>query len=85
MCCSELSRADLTDHQQRLDNATHERDSALQQAQDMADKLDVVQIERDQLQQELESAQNQADELQFQFEELNSRSVCFILRMSLQL
>ena len=50
-----------------------ERDSTLQQAQEMSEQLDSAEKERDQLQLALESYQNQIEELQFQLEEISSQ------------
>ena len=56
-----------------MSEATNERDSTLQEAQDLADRLEKLQGERDDLKLVLENAQVQIDELQFQLDELNTR------------
>ena len=61
--------------QQRIENSSSERDSTLQEAQEIADRLDSAEREKDQLQLALELAQNQIDELQFQLDELSKRWV----------
>lgn len=70
---SELARASSTELQQKVNDVASERDSTLQQAQEMSERLDAAEKERDQLQLELESSQNQIEELQFQLEEISSR------------
>ena len=74
MCTpSELSRATAVEVDQRVSNAAMERDSALQEAQELAERLENVERERDGLQMDLETAQIQAEELQFQLDELSNR------------
>jgi hypothetical protein len=58
-----------------VSEAASERDSTLQEAQDLADRLEKLQSERDQLKLVLESSQVQVDELQFQLDEINTRWV----------
>ena len=50
-----------------------ERDATLQEAQELAERLEKAQTERDALKLELETAQVQVDELQFQLDELSTR------------
>lgn len=59
--------------ERRVSDAAIERDSTLQEAQDLADRLENIQSERDSLKLVLENAQVQIDELQFQLDELNTR------------
>ena len=73
LCNSEIARANSTEFQQKNSSAAEERDSALQQAQEMSERLDISEKERDELQLALEASQNQMEELQFQFEEISSQ------------
>ena len=70
---SEVARASSTELQQKISDVASERDSTLQQAQVMSERLDNAEKERDQLQLVLEASQNQIEELQFQLEEISSR------------
>lgn len=70
---SEVARASSTEVQQKINDMITERDSTLQQAQEMSERLDNAENERDQLQIAFESSQNQVEELQFQVEEVTSR------------
>ena len=68
-----MARASSTELQQKVSDVLTERDSTLQQAQEMSERLDNTEKERDQLQIAFESSQNQVEELQFQLEEVTSR------------
>ena len=70
---SEVARASSTELQQKIGDVASERDSTLQHAQVMSERLDNAEKERDQLQLLLEESQNQVEELQFQLEEISSR------------
>ena len=70
---SELAGASGSEMRHRIDHATSERDSALQQAQDLVDRLDQTETERDHLQLTLEAAQGEVDELNYQIEDLRAR------------
>lgn len=70
---SEVARANNTELQQKINDLVTERDSTLQQAQEMSERLDNTEKERDQLQIAFESSQNQVEELQFHCEEISSR------------
>lgn len=72
-CFRELSQAKAMEVEHHASTATSERDTTLQEAQNLADRLEKVQTERDGLKLDLETAQVQVDELQFQLDELNSR------------
>ena len=61
------------DVERRVSEAAVERDATLQEAQNLADRLEKIQEERDSLKLVLENAQVQVDELQFQLDELNTR------------
>lgn len=65
----------MADIERRASALASERDSTLQEAQELADRLEKVQTERDGLKLDLETAQVQVDELQFQLDELNTRYV----------
>lgn len=71
----EFTQANVTKIEHHASTATSERDSTLQEAQELADRLEKVQTERDGLKLDLETAQVQVDELQFQLDELNTRYV----------
>ena len=68
-----MARASSTELQQKISDVVTERDSTLQQAQEMSERLDNTEKERDQLQMAFESSQNQVEELQFQLEEITSQ------------
>ena len=68
-----MARASSTELQQKVSDVLIERDSTLQQAQEMSERLDNTEKERDQLQIAFESSQNQVEELQFQLEEVTSQ------------
>ena len=70
---SEVARASSTELKQKINDMVTERDSTLQQAQEMSEQLDNAEKERDQLQIAFESSQNQVEELQFQLEEITSQ------------
>ena len=70
---SELAGASGSDMRQRIDHACSERDSTLQQAQELADRLDQTETERDHLQLTLEATQGEVDELHYQMEDLRAR------------
>ena len=70
----ELEKASGQELRQRASEASDEREATLQQAQEMADRLDRADTDRDRLQLDLENSQIQLDELQFQYDELNTRS-----------
>ena len=72
---SELTKAGNLESQQRIQDAASDRESALEQAQEMADKLERAEKERGELQEALVSAQNQVDDLQYQLDELSKRWV----------
>ena len=72
---SELTKAGNIESQQRIQDAASDRESALEQAQEMADKLERAEKERGELQEALVSAQNQVDDLQYQLDELSKRWV----------
>ena len=72
-CCSELSRAGAVEVEQRVSSIASERDSTLQEAQALADRLEKSESERDRLQLDLETAQIQIEELQFQLDDLSTR------------
>ena len=72
---SELAWASGTELQQRMDSVTEDRDSTLQQAQELADQLLAAEQKRDELQGSLASAQGQVNELQVQLHDLNKRQV----------
>lgn len=67
----ELAWASGTELQQRMDSVTEDRDSTLQQAQELADQLLAAEQKRDELQGSLASAQGQVNELQVQLHDLN--------------
>lgn len=68
-----MARASSTELQQKINDVIIERDSTLQQAQEMSEQLDNAEKECDQLQIAFESSQNQVEELQFQLEEVTSQ------------
>ena len=57
----------------RLDQAGEDRDLALQQAQELSDKLEAEIREKEELERKLVSTQNQVDDLQYQLEEVSSK------------
>ena len=71
--CSELAEATCSELRERLDHANEERDSALQQAQRLSDKLEKKLKEVDNLGESLTKAQNFIQELQYQLEEVTKR------------
>lgn len=73
----ELEKASGQELHQRASEASDEREATLQQAQEMADRLDRADTDRDRLQLDLENSQIQLDELQFQYDELNTRHIAF--------
>ena len=76
MCVSrELAKVDTSEAQRHTNDTASERDSALQKAQELAERLEKAESERDGMQLDLETAQVQVEELQFQLDELNTRYV----------
>ena len=70
---SELAKAGSLELQQRIQDATSDRESTLEQAQKMADQLEGAEREKGDLQEALVAAQNQVEELQDQLDELSRR------------
>ena len=56
-----------------MESIAEERDSTLQEAQDLADRLQKAEEMRDVFRGSLESAQGQVEELQLQLHDLNKR------------
>ena len=74
MCgCSELTKVDTSEAHGQAVTSASERDSALQEAQELAERLEKAESERDGMQLDLETAQVQVEELQFQLDELSTR------------
>lgn len=73
---SELAGSSGSEMRQRINHASSERDSALQQAQELADRLDLAERDRDHLQLTLEASQAEVDELTYQMEDLRARYTC---------
>ncbi len=71
--CSELAGDSGAELRGRIEHACSERDSALQQAQELMERLDTSERDKDQVQLSLERAQAEIDELNYQMEELNIR------------
>lgn len=69
----EVVRASASEIERKVSDAAMERDATLQEAQELAERLERAQTERDSLKLELETAQVHVDELQFQLDELNTR------------
>ena len=57
----------------RLDKAGQDRDLALQEAQELSDKLEAEVREKEELSGKLASMQSQLDDLQYQLEEVSSK------------
>ena len=57
----------------RLDKAGQDRDLALQEAQELSDKLEGEVKEKEELSGKLASMQNQLDDLQYHLEEVSSK------------
>lgn len=70
-----MARASVVDVEQQVSAAAGERDSSIQQTQELAERLEKAEGERDELKLDLETAQIQVDELRFQLDELNTRCV----------
>ena len=70
---SELAEAHSMELRRRLDKAGQDRDLALQEAQELSDKLEGEVKEKEELSGKLASMQNQLDDLQYQLEEVSSK------------
>lgn len=68
-----MSEASYIELKQKIEKVTSERDSALQEAQKLSDKYELLKEERKQLVHDCEEYQKQLEELQFQLEEVTQK------------
>lgn len=73
--CSQLAQDTCLELRGRLDNAVEERETTMQQAQELSDQLEKANKDREQLQENLVTSTGQVDELQTQLDELMARLV----------
>lgn len=82
-CCSELAQGSSAELRQRLDAAVEDRETTMQQAQQLADKLETTEAENRELTEQLNSQSGHADMLQQQLDELLARYVAVLCSPSL--